>query len=194
MWFVQSAELHALEERNKDDLTVTSTSNTIECELQRRGAVATQATGSIVLNVEAGKCKGSRWFLTGDLGFIVIKGDKLGLKKTVEVNVDLKKLSSWSFPTEADPREKSNQSMWRDGKDVTVVIKDGRQVVEDPSDIQTHSIITAPGFSLRLTVVPTKGGPYSCGWGVHPWAGNCSNKPAKIGSWPCRQSTYPRMG
>ena len=57
--------------------------------------MATPATGSIVLNVEAGKCKGSRWFLTGDLGFIVIKGDRLGLKK------ELKKLSSWSFPTEA---------------------------------------------------------------------------------------------
>ena len=57
------------------------------------------ATGSIVLNVEAGRCKGSRWFLMGDLGFIVIKGDKLGLKKTVEVTIDLKKLSSWSFPT-----------------------------------------------------------------------------------------------
>ena len=120
--------------------------------------MATQTTGSIVLNAEAGKCKGSRWFLTGDLGFIVIKGDKLGLKKTVEVTIDLKKLSSWSFPTEADTREKSNQSMWRDGKDVTVVIKVGRQVVDDPSDILAHPVITTPGFSLRLTVVPTKGG------------------------------------
>ena len=104
------------------------------------------ATGSIVLNVEAGRCKGSRWFLTGDLGFIVIKGDKLGLKKTVEVTVDHKKLSSWSFPTEADPREKSNQSIWRDGKDVTVVIKDGSQVIDDPSNILTHPVIEAPGI------------------------------------------------
>ena len=81
---------------------------------------------------------------------------ELGLKKTVEV-------SSWSFPTDSDPREKYNQSFWRDGKDVTMVIKDGCQVVDDPSDIKTHPMITAPGFSLRLTVVPNKGGPYSCG-------------------------------
>ena len=93
MWFVAPNELHALGEQNKDNLTVTSSSNTIEFELQRRGAVATQATGAIVLNVEAGRVKGSRWFLTGDLGVIVIKGDKLGLKKTVEVTVDLKKIS-----------------------------------------------------------------------------------------------------
>ena len=89
---------------------------------------------------------------------VVINGDKLGLKKLVEVTIDLKKLSSWSFPTEADPRKKSNQSSWRDGKDMTVVIKNGSQVVDDPLDIETHPMITAPGFSLRLTVVPTKGG------------------------------------
>ena len=68
---------------------------------------------------------------------VVIKGDKLGSKKTLDV-------SSWSFPTEADPREKSNQSFWRDGKDITVVIKDGCQVVDDTSDIKTHPLITAP--------------------------------------------------
>ena len=58
MWFVQSNELHALEEQNKDDLTVTSSSNTIEFELQRHGVVATQATGAIVLNVEQAKSRG----------------------------------------------------------------------------------------------------------------------------------------
>ena len=75
-WFTQSSDLKALTESNKVDLTVSSTSNTIEVELQRRGSVATSATGAVVVNVEAGRCKGSRWFITGDLGVVIIKGDK----------------------------------------------------------------------------------------------------------------------
>ena len=88
---------------------------------------------------------------------MIVKGDKLGLSKSVEVSINMKKLAEWSFPTEADPRDKSNQSQWRDGRDVTTVLKDGSKVVDDPSSIKTHPMITAPGFSLRLTVAPTKG-------------------------------------
>ena len=157
-WFTQSADLKALTEGNKVDLTVTSTSNTIAVELERRGSEATRATGTVIVNVEGGRVKGSRCFITGDLGVVIIKGDKLGLKKSVEVSIDMKKLAAWSFPTEADPREKSNQSSWRDGRDVTTVLKDGSKVVDDPSSIKTHPMMTAPGFSLHLTVAPTKGG------------------------------------
>ena len=157
-WFTQSADLSALTESNKVDLTVFSTSNTIAVELERRGSVATRATGTVIVNVEGGLVKGSRWFITGDLGVVIIKGDKLRLKKSVEVSINMKKLAEWSFPTEADPREKSNQSSWRDGRDVTTVLKDGSKVVDDPSSIKTHPMMTALGFSLRLTVTPTKGG------------------------------------
>ena len=79
-WFTQSADLKALTEGNNVDLTVTSTSNTIVVELERRGSVATRATGTVIVNVEGGLVKGSRWFITGDLGVVIIKGDKLGLK------------------------------------------------------------------------------------------------------------------
>ena len=68
-------------------------------------AIASQAMGTIVLNVESGLVKGSGWFLAGNLGPLAIRGDKLGLKKSVEVTIDLSKLASWTFPTEADPRE-----------------------------------------------------------------------------------------
>ena len=88
IWFTASTELRAFEEQNKDDLTVTSAANTIKFELQRHGSIVTQATGSIVLNVESGRVNGSRWFLTGNLGSIAFRGDKLGLKKSVEVIVD----------------------------------------------------------------------------------------------------------
>ena len=64
IWFTASTELRAFEEQNKDDLTVTSAANTIKFELQRHGSIVTQATCSIVLNVESGRVKGSRWFLT----------------------------------------------------------------------------------------------------------------------------------
>ena len=104
-WFTQSADLRALTESNKVDLTVSSTSNTIAVELERRGSVATRATGTVIVNVEGGLVKGSRWFITGDLGVVIIKGDKLGIKKSVEVSIKMKKLAEWSFPTEADPRE-----------------------------------------------------------------------------------------
>ena len=53
-WFTQSTDLKALVESNKVDLTVTSTSNTIAVELERRGSVATRATGAVIVNVEGG--------------------------------------------------------------------------------------------------------------------------------------------
>ena len=86
----------------------------------------------------------------------------------MEVSIDMKKLSSWSFPTDTDTREKSNQSSWQDGRDVTLVLKDGSKVVDDPSSIKTHPMMTAPGFSLRLTVAPTKGGAILLWLGVAP--------------------------
>ena len=81
----------------------------------------------------------------------------------MEVSIDMKKLAAWSFPAEADPREKSNQSSWRDGRDVTTVLKDGSKVVDDPSSIKTHPMMTAPGFSLRLTVAPPRAEQYYSG-------------------------------
>ena len=65
---------------------------------------------------------------------------------------------TWKFPTEGDTRTNSNQSTWRDGSQVTTVLKDGTQMLGDPSMIKNHAMLTSPGFSLRLTVAPGKGG------------------------------------
>ena len=51
-WFVGSADLQPLTVRNKVDLTVASSKNTIQEELKRRGAVASRATGTVVEVVE----------------------------------------------------------------------------------------------------------------------------------------------
>ena len=67
-WFNESADLKALTERNKVDLTVSSTRNTIRQELERRGSVATRATGTVLVVIEGGQVKGSRWVVTGNLG------------------------------------------------------------------------------------------------------------------------------
>ena len=65
-WFTQSADLKALTEGNKVDLTVTSTSNTIAVELERRGSVATRATGTVIVNVEGELVKCSRCLSLGN--------------------------------------------------------------------------------------------------------------------------------
>ena len=89
-WFCQSADLRALTEGNKADLTVSSTRNTIRQELERRGSVATRATGTVIVVVEGGVVKGSRWFVTGDLGTVIVKGDTLGLSKSVEASINMR--------------------------------------------------------------------------------------------------------
>ena len=68
-WFKTRA-LRALEPRWRESLTVSSTSYQIEAELTRRGALPDKATGTIVVNVEDGKIKGSRWFICGNLGVV----------------------------------------------------------------------------------------------------------------------------
>ena len=157
-WFVGSADLQPLTARNKADLTVAASKSTIQEELKRRGAVASRATGTVVVVVEKGKVQGSRWMMVGNLGPVWVTGDKLGLKKNVEASINLSDLTSWEFPTAKDSRINSNQSFWKDGGEVTTSLKDGTQMLDDGNKIKSHSMITSPGFSLRLTVAPGKGG------------------------------------
>ena len=157
-WFNGSADLKPLTERNKVDLTVASSRNTIQEELGRRGAVATRATGTVIVVIEKGQVKGSRWMVTGNLGPVWVSGEKLGLSKAVEASIDMSNLTDWEFPTDGDTRTNSNQSAWRDGSSVTTILKDGTKVLDDPSQIKDHAMLTSPGFSLRLTVAPGKGG------------------------------------
>ena len=75
--------------------------------------------------------------LTGDLGPVWITGDKLGLgNKRMEASIDLSDLASWDFPTAEDTRTSSNQSFWKDGREMTTVLKDGTQMLDDPSKIK----------------------------------------------------------
>ena len=68
-----------------------------------------------MVNVEDGRTKGARWFLCGDLGIIQVNGSRLGSKRSIEVSIDLTKLSDWAFPMEEGRREPSNLSVWQDG-------------------------------------------------------------------------------
>ena len=158
-WFAGPADLQPLTVGNKADLTVASSKNTIGGELRRRGADASLATGTVVIVIRQGQVQGSRWMLTGDLGPVWITGDKLGLgNKRMEASIDMSDLASWDFPTAEDTRTSSNQSFWKDGREMTTVLKDGTQMLDDPSKIKSHAMVNSPGFSLRLTVAPGKGG------------------------------------
>ena len=59
-WFVGSADLQPLTVRNKVDLTVASSKNTIQEELKQRGAVTSRATCTVVVVIEKGQVKGHR--------------------------------------------------------------------------------------------------------------------------------------
>ena len=102
------------------------------------------------------------------MGPVRVSREKLGLSKVVEASIDMSDLASWELPTEGDTRTNSNQSTWRDGSQVTTVLKDGSQMLDDPSMIKNHTMLTSPGFSLRLTVVPGKGGTILIGLSVAP--------------------------
>ena len=142
-WFVGSADLQPLTARNKADLTVAASKSTIQEELKRRGAVASRATGTVVIVVEKGQVQGSRWMVAGNLGPVWVTGDKLGLKKNVEASINLSDLTSWDFPTAKDTRTNSNQSFWKDGSEVTTSLKDGTQMLDDLNKIKSHSMITS---------------------------------------------------
>ena len=156
-WFVGSADLQPLTARNKVDLTVAASKTTTQEELKRRGAVASRATGTVVIVIDKGQVQGSRWMVTGNLGPVWITGDKLGLTKRVEASINMSDLTSWEFPTAKDTRTNSNQSFWKDGSEVTTALKDGTQMLDDISKIKSHNMIMSPGFSLRFTVAPGKG-------------------------------------
>ena len=112
-WFKTPATgLRALRPSWAEGLSVSSTTYQVEAELTRRGALPGQVTGTIVVNVEEGRTKGARWFLCGDLGTIQVNGSRLGSERSIEVSIDLTKLSDWAFPTEKDRKEPSNLSVW----------------------------------------------------------------------------------
>ena len=114
-----------------------------------------------MVNVD-GKIKGSRWFVCGNLGLVQVNGSRLGTNRSVGVSIDMTKLSDWVFPTEGDPREPSNLSMWRDGRDIVKEIREGEVVTTDPSTIASHPLFSQdPGFAMRLCAIPTKGGNFS---------------------------------
>ena len=100
-WFKTQA-LRALRPSWAEGLSVSSTTYQVEAELTRRGALPDKATGTIVVNMEDGRTKGARWFLCGDLGIIQVNGSRLGSKRSMEVSIDMTKLSDWAFPTEGD--------------------------------------------------------------------------------------------
>ena len=114
----------------------------------------------VIVNVEAGLVKGSRWFLAGNLGLLV--GVKIRAKRSIEVTINLSKLADWVFPTELDPKEPANMTVWKESMSITKSIKEGGRVISDPSEIQGHQIFTVgKGFSIQMTVVSTQGG---CIW------------------------------
>ena len=115
-WFKTPATgLRALRPSWMEGLTVSSTTYQVEAELTRRGALPGKATGTILVNIEEGRTKGSRWLLCGDLGLTKVNGSRLGSKKSIEVSIDTTNLADWAFPTEGAPREPSNLSIWPRG-------------------------------------------------------------------------------
>ena len=74
-----------------------------------------QTTGTFVVNVEGGKIKGSHWFLCRNLGLVHVNRTSVSGFQSLDVPIDMTKLLDWIFPTECDPRNPSNLSMWRDG-------------------------------------------------------------------------------
>jgi hypothetical protein len=109
----------------------------------------------MVISLQGGKVKGSRWTLVGDLGLVEVSTHRLDGARGVIVTVDLTVMSKFVFPVATDPRTGANRSEWVEG--CTLVVKfvtEDNNVITDKNTLTNIDYFTDGGFSLRAVVVP----------------------------------------
>lgn len=120
--------------------------------LRRQGWNGETPVASVMITIEEGKIKGSRWVLRGNLKTVVIPLRRLRAKDhELKATVDFSDLSKVTFPILSNPQEGgANHSTWTDGLDwITELSPSKGEVIKDRSAIQENPFMKEVGFSLR---------------------------------------------
>ena len=105
-----TTEAAALSNEEMEKLVVRGSGSDIKAKLEACGATGGEVCAAIIISVEAGKVKGSRWTLVGDMGMVDVSTHRLDGARGVIVTVDLTDMTKFIFPGVTDPRNGSNRS------------------------------------------------------------------------------------
>jgi len=123
-----------------------------------------KVTAGVLIGVENGQIKGSKWVVVGNLGKAEVHTQRLGGDRGKMITIDLSDLSKFKFNSDTDPRNGANMSQWVDVKDLMTRMKTRDKVVTtDPKAMEQDSFIAGGGCSVRLTILPTGAGK-ACLW------------------------------
>ena len=113
-WFEQ-IKPKALSPSEWASLTVNGTGIQVTQELRRQGAEASDPCAVIIIPIENGQVKGSRWTVSGNLGEVKFETHRVGEDRNKNVFLDLSDLTRFKFPGDDDQRVWGNLSEWEDG-------------------------------------------------------------------------------
>ena len=152
-------------------------------------------TAGILIGVENGKTKGSKWVLVGNLGKADVHTQRLGGDRGKMITIDLSDLSRFKFNADVDPRNGANRSQWIDVKDLMMKIRTrDKEVTTDPKAMEEDSFIAGGGCSVRLTVLPTGAGK-ACLWmGAAPGSPQSIKEAAQVRGLEDNAATIPTVG
>ena len=145
-------------------LRVTGVGQEISDKIAEFRGNSQKVTAGVLIGVENGQVKGSKWVVVGNLGKTDVHTQRLGGDRGKMITIDLSDLSRFKFDADTDPRNGANMSQWIDVKDLMTKIKTRDKVVTtDPKAMGEDSFIASGGCSVRLTVLPTGAGK-ACLW------------------------------
>ena len=145
-------------------LRVTGVGQEISDKIAEFRGNSQKVTAGVLIGIENGQIKGSKWVVVGNLGKTDVHTQRLGGDRGKMITIDLSDLSKFKFNADTDPRNGANMSQWIDVKDLMTKIKTRDKVVTtDPKAMGEDSFITSGGCSVRLTVLPTGAGK-ACLW------------------------------
>ena len=144
----------ALSKEDMEKLVVKGSGSDIKAKLEACGVAGGEVCAAIIISAEAGKVKGSRWALIGNMGMVDVSTHRLDGARGVVVTVDLTDLTKFTFPGMTDPRNGSNRSDWIDGATLATKMITEEETITDKNTIINMDYFDKGGFSLRAVVVP----------------------------------------
>jgi hypothetical protein len=93
-----------------EKLMVVEAGSDIKAKLEACCAMGGEVCAAIIVSVEGGKVKGSRWTLVGDMGMVDVSTHRLDGARGVIVTVDLTDMTKFILPGVTDTRNGANRS------------------------------------------------------------------------------------
>jgi hypothetical protein len=153
-------EAAALSSEEMERLKVAVAGSDIKAKLEACGATGGEVCTAVIIAVEGGKIKGSRWTLVGNMGMVDVSTHRLDEARGVLVTVDLTDMTMFIFPGVSDPRNGANRSEWVGGDTLATKMITEDKTITDKHTLANIDYFVEGGFSLRAVVVTISKGKY----------------------------------